>query len=379
MIRLHDELEGDPTSSAHREAWQRWHAWLAELATGTDSAQRARAERIGSYIVATFEPPERSSSAKAAGIAGIAGAGGIAGYEAGQLGSETAASAASVAQAPASGPEVLGADPGATSGADPARGGIRRTGGSGSGMGGGGSGSGSGSGVDVGGGGGGGSSGTDSGVGTRAGRRGVSLSRRSWWIGGSVVVAGAVAAGAVLGANSAPPHRSARQTGTASTTTSTVRTQAAVNTQLSCTGAEIELFDNDNVGGVLNGGKAPSFSTGGKPYCLVEVTTYHWNNGQGASAGTVVLSGGRGPGARRVGPLRVRTTAGEAANVNWVASLPATPPVVIDGTYTVSDSQPSTWSQNSQSHGLGFTQVWVRRATSTSPSSTTAASATSGP
>jgi hypothetical protein len=59
----------------------------------------------------------------------------------------------------------------------------------------------------------------------------------------------------------------------------------------------------------------------------------------------------------------VRTTAGEAPNVNWVASLATTQPVVIDGNYTVSDSQPATWSQNPQSRGFGFVEVWVAKAT----------------
>src|SRR5438128_2690382 len=56
-----------------------------------------------------------------------------------------------------------------------------------------------------------------------------------------------------------------------------------------CMGPKIKLFDNSNTGGVLNGGAAPNFGTKGQTYCLDSIVTYHWNNGLGATPGTVGL------------------------------------------------------------------------------------------
>jgi hypothetical protein len=370
MIRLHDELGGGPASSSHHEAWQRWHGWIAELLNTDDEAQRARAQRIAAYIDATFEPPERSSTTKVVGIAGIAGAGGAAGYEVGQ--ETTGADAATGSAAAAAGP----VSPAGRAGAPPAT---------------------NGHGTDAG-------HGTHAGDGTYAGQAVDSVTRRArgpagslgrgaWWIGGVVAVIAAVVIGVVVGMRSSPPARgigigppipSKKASSTKPLRTPAPRTKSLATTSSStkaasttapatshgstlsaytCAGGDFELYTNNNVGGVLGGGKAPTFSTGGRVYCLVEVATYHWNNGRGAPGGTLLLTGGSGPGVRRIGPLRVRTTAGEAPNVNWVASLATTQPVVIDGNYTVSDSQPATWSQNPQSRGFGFVEVWVAKAT----------------
>src|SRR5579871_1328681 len=123
-----------------------------------------------------------------------------------------------------------------------------------------------------------------------------------------------------------------------------------------CRGAMVTLFDNWNGGGVQNGATPPTFTTAGKAYCLVEIETYHWNNGQGAPPGTLGLSG------TTTVPMRAATGsagAGGAANVNWVASYPtAAGAVVIDGTYSCVDSSPATWSQNAQSTGKGFCRVY---------------------
>jgi len=127
-----------------------------------------------------------------------------------------------------------------------------------------------------------------------------------------------------------------------------------------CTGAERVIFDNTNVGLVGNGGRRPSFSTGGKAYCVTYIQTYHWNNGKGAGlatgfvglTGTATALGGAGS----VGSWKVTASSGQdnAPNVNWRANLPHSPPVVIRGTYTCNDSAPGTWSQNQASAGFGF-------------------------
>ena len=126
--------------------------------------------------------------------------------------------------------------------------------------------------------------------------------------------------------------------------------------QYTCTGSQIKLFDNSNGGGVLNGGTAPSFGTKGKAYCLVSITTYHWNNAQGKKPGTIGLSG-----SSSAGPFPAKGSAGQggAPNVNWTVNVSTTKPVILNGTYTCQDSDPASWSQNPQTGGKGFCIVYV--------------------
>jgi hypothetical protein len=130
-----------------------------------------------------------------------------------------------------------------------------------------------------------------------------------------------------------------------------------------CTGSKLKLFDNSNIGGVLNGGTPPSFSTKGKAYCLVQLVTYHWNGAQGATPGTIGLGGATGV----LGPWKARGSAGQggAPNVNWTATVPTARPTVINGTYTCRDSDPATWSQNPATGGHGFCIVYVLSAVKT--------------
>lgn len=127
---------------------------------------------------------------------------------------------------------------------------------------------------------------------------------------------------------------------------------------LHCTGARFKLFDNWNGGGVLNGGKPTVFDTGGKSYCLQSIDTYHWNNGLGQHPGTIGLRSSSGA---IVGPWPATGSAGQggAPNVNWTAIAPSSPPLIINGSYTCVDSDPTTWSQNQQSGGQGFCDVYV--------------------
>ena len=128
-----------------------------------------------------------------------------------------------------------------------------------------------------------------------------------------------------------------------------------------CTGAAFELFNNSNGNAVFNGGAEPSFSTGGQAYCLISISTYHWNNGAGATPGTIGLSSQQGT----LGPWEATGSSGQggAPNVNWTAT-PGSPtqPVIIDGTYNCVDSSPGTWSWNSDSSGYGFCAVHVEAA-----------------
>ena len=132
-----------------------------------------------------------------------------------------------------------------------------------------------------------------------------------------------------------------------------------------CTGSQIKLFDNSNGFGVLNGAKPPSFSTKGKAYCVVSITTYHWNNGKGATPGWLGLKG-----SSTVGPTRATGSSGQggAKNVNWTVNIPQSKPAVINGTYECTDTDAASWSQNPQTGGKGFCIVYVTNAVKTAGS-----------
>jgi len=130
-----------------------------------------------------------------------------------------------------------------------------------------------------------------------------------------------------------------------------------------CHGTQFTLFDNVNADAVSNGGSQPTFSTHGKAYCLMYVQTYHWNNGAGSPAGTVGLARLSGPAAlpSYVRSLPTKTSAGQngAANVNWYAAVSISKPVILDGAYSCTDSDPSTWSSDKASGGAGFCLVYA--------------------
>ncbi len=133
-------------------------------------------------------------------------------------------------------------------------------------------------------------------------------------------------------------------------------------TSYRCVGGQSLLYNNWNTGSVQNGGTPSTFSTGGNPYCVVSISTYHWNDGKGQTPGTITLASSIGS---TLGPWQATGSSGqgEAPNVNWTAT-PGSPtqPVIIDGTYTCIDSNPATWSQNTGSGGSGFCKVTVQPA-----------------
>jgi hypothetical protein len=131
------------------------------------------------------------------------------------------------------------------------------------------------------------------------------------------------------------------------------------------------ILNNWNILAVaLNGGTPPQFSTDGKPYCLIALSTEHFNNGEGAPPGSIGVSGvGSWP---AVGSLN-----GLNAPTIWTATVPGQ--VIINGTYTCVDSDPSTWSQNAVSGGEGFCRVTAAPATLVSSGPSTATKTTTAP
>jgi hypothetical protein len=107
----------------------------------------------------------------------------------------------------------------------------------------------------------------------------------------------------------------------------------------------IQLFSTMNTGGVANGPTQPTMFTLARPTRIIKITTYHWNNGRGATPGTIALRSSTG---QTYGPWQAAGTPGMGgvANAHWVVTPNITLPA---GTYTVVDSNPATWSHNPQS------------------------------
>jgi hypothetical protein len=80
------------------------------------------------------------------------------------------------------------------------------------------------------------------------------------------------------------------------------------------------------------------------------ITTYHWNDAQGAAPGTIGLKDANG---KLYGPWPASGTPGQGGvpNAYWTVN----PNIVIPaGTYTVIDSDPDTWAQNDETGGAGM-------------------------
>jgi hypothetical protein len=112
------------------------------------------------------------------------------------------------------------------------------------------------------------------------------------------------------------------------------------------------ILDSWNTGAVDNNPTCSPILTISKPHMITYIDTYHWNFGQGTtSGGSISLQNGDG---EIFGPWSVEAkSASGAANAWWIAR----PNVVIPkGNYLIIDSQPETWSQNSESP-CGLTKV----------------------
>ena len=116
----------------------------------------------------------------------------------------------------------------------------------------------------------------------------------------------------------------------------------------------VSIFDNNNSEGVRNGPTAATQFTITQSRSIASIETYHWNGGAGTAApGTVSIRDANG---NLVGTWNCtgRPSEGTPANLYWVCTpnieLPA-------GTYTVEDSDPSTWSCNSASGDAGICSI----------------------
>ncbi|PKL75734.1 MAG: hypothetical protein CVV27_13855 [Candidatus Melainabacteria bacterium HGW-Melainabacteria-1] len=113
------------------------------------------------------------------------------------------------------------------------------------------------------------------------------------------------------------------------------------------------LFDNGNILAVFNQPTAPTQFTLAQATLMTYLQTYHWNNAQGSAGGTIGLRDSTG---KLYGPWPVSTRPGQGGvpNAYWFVE----PHIVLPaGDYTVVDSEPATWSQNSANGGQGMAYV----------------------
>ncbi len=115
----------------------------------------------------------------------------------------------------------------------------------------------------------------------------------------------------------------------------------------------IIVLNSNNTGSVHNGPTVPTTFTINATNLLTYIQDYHWNNGQGLTPGTIGLKDQNGV---IYGPWQAVGKPGQGGVVN--AYWEVDPNVLIPaGTYTIIDSDSSTWSCNSGSEGRGMSLV----------------------
>lgn len=141
-------------------------------------------------------------------------------------------------------------------------------------------------------------------------------------------------------------------TATPTMTPTAVRTiaPATTSTPTELSSAVEEIFRVFSIGVANNGATKPTSFTITESWLVTSIHTYHWNNGRGATPGTIGLRASNGT---IYGPWKAAGEPGQGgvANAFWVVN----PNIVIPrDTYTVLDSDPSTWAQNQETGGAGM-------------------------
>lgn len=113
------------------------------------------------------------------------------------------------------------------------------------------------------------------------------------------------------------------------------------------------IFEIGNIYGVSNSPTNLTKFTISQPHVITQIVNYHWNNARGAAPGTISLKDSIG---NIYGPWTTKGSPGQGGvpNAYWTAMPNVRIPA---GEYTVIDSNPMTWAQNSQSNNRGFTRV----------------------
>jgi hypothetical protein len=114
------------------------------------------------------------------------------------------------------------------------------------------------------------------------------------------------------------------------------------------------ILEIDSSAAVQNAPKEAAFFSIDRPTGISKIRTYHWNDGLGQAPGTIGIMDQEG---NIFGPWQAKGEKGSGgvADAFWVVS----PNIDLkNGEYTVIDSDPATWSQNSETGGRGMTSVW---------------------
>jgi hypothetical protein len=128
------------------------------------------------------------------------------------------------------------------------------------------------------------------------------------------------------------------------------------------------VVENMNTGGVDNGATSEPRFTFSTSVEIVSLYDYHWNNGMGDTPGTIAIQ--NVDTSEFYGPFTTYGLPGQGGvpDVYWQTEPGITIP---SGTYRVIDSNPSTWSQNSQTGGAGMSHIVYQQTESTvSPAGT---------
>jgi len=112
-------------------------------------------------------------------------------------------------------------------------------------------------------------------------------------------------------------------------------------------------FNTHNISAVSNNPKKPTLFIFKSQCKLISITNYHWNNAKGSNPGTI---GVRSQSGKNFGPWNTSGKPGQGGvpNAYWTANPNVTLPA---GTYTVIDSEPSTWAQNAGSGYRGMSNI----------------------
>jgi len=113
------------------------------------------------------------------------------------------------------------------------------------------------------------------------------------------------------------------------------------------------ILDNQPTGDVTGSPTAAATFTLNQPYTITFIRTCHWNNGQGAPPGQIGLTGEDGA---TYGPWQAFGIAasGGQEDTYWGVQPEALIPA---GTFTITDSDTSTWCQNETTGGAGSATV----------------------
>ncbi|HWQ63799.1 MAG TPA: hypothetical protein VN429_05240, partial [Methanospirillum sp.] len=129
-------------------------------------------------------------------------------------------------------------------------------------------------------------------------------------------------------------------------------------------------WTNENSDAVTNHPTSPTTISFETDVQVLSISTYHWNNGQGGSVpGTIGLKSSDGT---IFGPWKATGENGQGGvpNARWTVvpdSSDGTGQVLKKGSYTIIDSDESTWSANEKSKNQGFCTVEYINAHEISP------------